>query len=274
MSTTQELYSSGRLTEALQAQNEVVKKRPSDFDARGLLCELLCIAGNLERADQQLETLSAQAVDRAPGIALLRQLIRAEQWRRQFWAEGRVPEVVANPGERMKLLFEASLRMRENNAAEAARLLASAEEARPELAGSCDGKNFDDLRDLDDRVGGVFEILSSTGKYFWIAGEQLESIDFDAPVRPLDLLWRPAEISVRGGPSGKVYMPAVYAPFVQGAFVGGDDAFRLARRTEWSGGDDTPVRGHGQRALLVGDEERPLLEITHIEVTPNEIKPS
>ena len=266
MTTAQELYGAGRLTDAIAAQNEAVKKKPGDVDARAFLCELLCIAGNLDRADQQLEALSAQASDRGPGIALLRQLIRGEQWRRQFWAEGRVPEVVASPGERMQLLFEASLRVRENAPGEAARLLESAEEARPALAGTCDGVEFDDLRDLDDRVGGVFEILSTTGKYFWIAGEQLESLEFDAPERPLDLLWRPAAISVRGGPSGKVYMPAIYAPFVAGAEPGSDDALRLARRTDWTGGDNSPVRGHGQRALLVGDAERPLLEITHIEV--------
>jgi type VI secretion system protein ImpE len=170
------------------------------------------------------------------------------------------------PGERVKLLLEASLRARENDVAEAARMLDSAEEARPALAGICDGKPFDDLRDLDDRVGGVFEILTSTGKYFWIGADQIESIEFDARERPLDLLWRPAEVSVRGGPTGKVYMPAIYAPFVADAVPGAEEALRLARRTEWTGGDGSPTRGHGQRALLVGDEERPMLEITRIEL--------
>jgi protein involved in temperature-dependent protein secretion len=35
----------------------------------------------------------------------------------------------------------------------------------------------------------------------------------------------------------------------------------LGRSTDWRGGDGSPVRGIGQRTLLVDDDARPLLEI-------------
>ena len=34
--------------------------------------------------------------------------------------------------------------------------------------------------------------------------------------------------------------------------------------TDWRGGEGEPVRGFGQRLLLLGDEARPILEIAEI----------
>jgi type VI secretion system protein ImpE len=44
------------------------------------------------------------------------------------------------------------------------------------------------------------------------------------------------------------------------------DAARLARSTDWTGGDGAPVRGVGQRTFLVGAEARPILELRTIAV--------
>lgn len=262
MSTTHDALRSGLLAEALAAQTAEVKRRPTDVDARGLLVEVLCLAGELERADAQLETIVAQATDRTHGAALLRQLVRAERWRRQFWSEGRVPELTAAPGAQVKLALEASIRLRERAFDAAGALYAQAEELRAPLRGLCDGEAFDDLRDLDDRLGGLLEVLTSTGKYFWIALEQVESLEFDAPERPVDLLWRSARISVRSGPEGAVFVPALYAPD-----EGASDAHKLGRATDWVAlGTQGAMRGLGQRTLLVGERDVPLLEVGRIEI--------
>jgi type VI secretion system protein ImpE len=257
-----ELYRSGKLAEAVAAMNEEVRTHPADANRRGFLCELLCAAGQLERADKLLEALATQDPQSAPAVAIFRQIVRAEQARQQMWSDGRVPEFVGGgPTPAQKALLQAIVELRAGRAAEALALVSQADEARPKLKGTCDGEAFTDLRDLEDLSCSHFEVLTSTGKYFWIPVESVESVEFRAPTRPRDLLWRRAHMVVRGGPDGEVFLPAVYA-----GVPGADDAARLARTTDWRGGEGAPVQGVGQRTLLVGDKARPMLEIKEIQI--------
>lgn len=255
-----QMFRDGRLTEAVAAMSEEVKKHPADSQRRGLLAEFLCLLGNFDKADLHLDAIADKDPEAAPGIAMFRQLIRAEQARRQFFAEGRVPECVGVPPETMRLSIEASVRVREGALADAAAILAKAEEGRPKCAGTSDGAAFEDFRDLDDLTAGVFEVLTSTGKYFWIPTDAVDSVEFRAPTRPRDLMWRRARMVVRGGPDGEVFLPAVYAS----AGPPTEDAARLARSTDWTGGDNAPVRGVGQRTYLVGEQARAIHEIREI----------
>jgi type VI secretion system protein ImpE len=263
MSKAQEHYREGRIQEALTAATGDVRRHPADTRRRTFLCELLCLAGDLERADRQLDAVSQQEPNVMVGISLFRQVLRAEQARQQFFAAGRLPELLGPPSPALKLLLEASIRLREGRTAEAAELLAQAEEQRPRVVGICDGTAFDDLRDLDDRTASVLEVLTSNGKYYWVPMERVELIEFRPSARPRDLLWRRAHLIVRDGPDGEVFLPALYA----GSQPEPDDRFRLGRATEWRGGDGTPTWGVGQRTLLVGDQARPILEIKEIAVT-------
>jgi type VI secretion system protein ImpE len=255
-----EFYEAGQLNEAIAALNEDVKTNPTDQSRRGFLCELLCYAGNLERADKLLETMLHQDPEAAVGISMFRQIIRAEQARRQFYDDGRVPEVLDEPSPVLRLHLQAPLELREGQTDEAYKLLQDAEEQRPTITGTCDGKPFEGLRDLDDLTAPLFEVLTSTGKYYWIPMERVESIEFHAPVRPLDLLFRRAHMVVQGGPDGEVFLPAIYA----GSHEESDDRIRLGRATDWHGEDGELIRGIGQRTFLIGDEERPILGITEI----------
>jgi type VI secretion system protein ImpE len=255
-----ELYEAGRLQEAIAAMSDEVKKNPTDVGRRGFLCELLCFAGQLERADVQLDAIGHQDPQSMPGVSLWRQLIRAEQARQQFHADGRVPEFLAPPSPALCLHLEASVLLREGKAEEAGRLLARAEAERPKAAGTCDGQKFEDLRDLDDLTAPFFEALTSTGKYYWVPMERVELVEFRPPARPRDLLWLRAHMVVRDGPDGEVYLPTLYA----GAHADPDDRTRLGRATDWRGGGGAPVRGAGLRTLLVGDADRTILEIKEL----------
>jgi type VI secretion system protein ImpE len=245
------------LNDALAASLQEVKAAPADKSRRGFLCELACFAGDFERADRQLDLLGDQDPQAALGVSLFRQLIRAEQARQQFFTEGRLPEFVAEATPVDKMHLEASILVRDGKPEEAAQLLAQAEEQRPKVAGTCDGRPFADLRDLDDLIGPVFEVLTSNGKYYWIPVDRVESIEFRPPQRPRDLLWRRARMIVHDGPDGEVYLPALYA----GSHAAAEDGLRLGRATDWAGGQGRPVRGSGQRTFLVGDEAKTLMEI-------------
>ena len=261
--TPAQLYQAGRLADAIAAASAELRSRPTDADRRVFLAELLCFSGNLERADLQLDTAGTQRPEVALGIALFRQLARADQARRQLFTDGRVPEFLDTPvPEHLRLHLEAVVLLREGKVAEAAETLARAEALRPPLAGAHDGVPFADLRDLDDVTGGLFEVLTSTGKYYWVPAERVELIEFHPPERPRDLLWRRARMVVRGGPDGEVFLPAVYA----GTEAADDDALKLGRATDWS--EEPPVRGRGQRCFLVGEECVPILQLGTLQFDP------
>jgi type VI secretion system protein ImpE len=255
--TPQQLYEAGRLQDAIAAATEQVRQHPTDGARRSFLAELLCFAGDFERADRQLDALGSQAPEAVLAVGVLRQLLRAEQARQQLYTEGRVPEFLAPPTPALRQHLQALVCLRDNQPAEAARLLDEADAQRPRPAGTCDGQAFDDFRDTDDLTACLFEVLTGGGKYYWVPAEAVELIEFRPWQRPHDLLWRRAHMVVRGGPDGEVFIPALYP----GAAAEADDRLRLGRITEWRGGEGAPLRGAGQRVFAVGGEDRPILEI-------------
>jgi len=146
----QSLLRQGELEQAIGLMNAEVRANPSDVARRSALAELLCLAGNLERADTILDSVSSLDVSTAIPIAMFRQLVRAEQARQQFYADGRVPEFLGKPGMLLELELRAALATRDGALDEAAALVGERDEKRAAVAGTADGVAFDDFRDLDD----------------------------------------------------------------------------------------------------------------------------
>ena len=259
MDPAHEHFQAGRLAQAVETVTAEVRLRPTDVDRRGLLAEFLCFAGEFERADRQLDLIADQDPRAALGAALFRQLIRGAQARAQVFAEGRVPEFLDPPAPHLQLLLDAGIALRDGRTEAAGHLTAKAETLRPQCAGRLNDADVDDLRDVDDLVAPVFEVLTSTGKYYWIPRERVASIEFHAPVRPRDLLWRRVTMEVADGPDGEVYVPAIYPTTAD------DDLARLGRVTDWRGGGATPALGVGQHCWLAGDEAVPILQVHRFE---------
>ena len=254
--TAADLFRAGDLTGAIAAAQAAVRKAPSDLDMRILLAEFLVFSGNLERADVLLDAASTIEPTTAIVAAEFRQLIRGDMARRQLFRDGRVPELLSDPTEVQRLQLAALVALRANDHAEAAKCAEAAEEARPRVAGFHNDKPFDDLRDADDLLAGNWEVLTTTGKYFWIPTERIISAEFHPPKRPRDLIWRRVSMSVSEGPDGEVYVPAIYA--------GSDptsDLLRLGRETDWTDPEAGPVRGVGQRVFLLGDDDVAIMDI-------------
>ncbi|MGG5820943.1 type VI secretion system accessory protein TagJ [Falsiroseomonas sp. HW251] len=255
------LFHSGHLQDALAAASAALKRAPTDLGARILLAEMLAFSGNAERADVILDAASDVDPTAAVAVAEFRQLLRAEVARRQLFRDGRVPEFIGEPSAWQRHALAALVALRDGNAAEAARLSAEAESVRPAVRGRHGGQEFADLRDADDLLAGTFEVLTTTGKYFWIPVERVQALLFHPPRRPRDLLWRRATMSVASGPDGDVYIPAIYA-----AEPGVDDSLLLGRSTDWAGPEGGPVRGLGLRTFLVGEDAATVMELTEIEI--------
>ena len=262
-STPMELYESGQLDEAVEASLALVKSKPADVGLRFQLAELSCIAGDLQRADRQLETVTNQAAEAAVGAALLRQLVRAELSRRECFYEGRVPEFLGEPSDRLKTHLEALAAYRSGDAATAANLLAPLAEGKNlNQPIEVNDQQVDDIRDLDDLLAPVLEVHTTTGKYFWVDWNQILHMEIQPPKRPFDLLWRQATLSIESGPDGEVYLPAIYLE--PDADSQGDANLRLGRGTDWTDSGDGVVRGRGQKMLLAGENDLPIMELNSL----------
>jgi type VI secretion system protein ImpE len=156
--------------------------------------------------------------------------------------------------------IELWLARREGNAADCDRLASEIEASRPRLSGTCNDQPFDDFRDANDLTSFFFEVLTSTGKYYWVPFDTVETVEFHKPARPREVLWRRARMVVRGGPDGEVYIPSIYP----GSHGSSDVAIQTGRGVDWEGAEGGFVQGFGQRLYLAGEADHTLLDLQQL----------
>ncbi len=227
-----------------------VKAAPSDAGARLALAQALMARGELERADTHLDLAMGADPEWTPKASLVRHLLRALKAREEVFAEGRAPELLAEPSPYLTAMLKANAALREGDGAAAADLFEEAEALRPAVAGEKDGVAFDEFRDLDDRTAGLLEVATSNGKYFWIDVAAIETLSIKPATGFRDTILRQVELDVRGGPTGVVFVPTIYWSASEAL----DDAERLGRTTSWIERERPPVIGVGRRCVLIGEE--------------------
>jgi len=230
--TAKELYQAGKLEEAIQVLNQEVRNNPTDALQRTFLFELLCFAGEYERAEKQLDLLGDQNKDAMLASLLYRGALNAERTRQDMFQEGKLTPPVLDP---------------------------------PKVGGLLNGKPFQSISDADPRIGSRLEVIAA-GDYLWIGFEHIASLSIDAPKRLRDTLWATGRLrtgpSFKGQDLGEVLLPAL-AP---GSVASDDPDIRLGRVTEWfrdEAGIEFPL---GRKVLLVDGEEIPLLEVRSLEI--------
>jgi len=230
--TATELFRAGKLNEAIQVLGAALRDRPSDTQSRTFLFELLCFAGELDRAEKHLNVLADAGKDSQLGAVLYFSALHAERVRREQFQSGDLH--TGAPAQ--------------------------------EFSGTLNGQPFSSIVDADPRIGARIELFAA-GAYLWIPFEHVASIELEAPRKLRDLLWIPA--LVRTGPEfkdkelGEVLIPVLYPD----SSADPNDSERLGRETHWrevEGGEPIPV---GQKVFLVDGEEFPLLEIRKLEFT-------
>ena len=232
----QELYRAGRLTDAIKALSAELRDNPTDAKRRTFLFELLCFAGEYDRADKQLEVLGQAGPTSEMGVLLYRSALYAERQRQDLFSRGEFPE--------------------------------EKEEAGSSRGGVVNGKQFSVFSDTDPRIGARLELFAA-GNYLLLPLEHVASIQIPPPKRLRDLIWTPAAVrttpSFKGTELGEVMLP-VLAPF---SWQNTDEAVRLGRATVWerSEGSDYQVP-FGQKMWLVDEEEIPFLELRELEFNP------
>lgn len=262
MTQAKALLDAGKLGEAIEELTREVKAHPADASLRTFLFELLCFAGEWDRAEKQLDAIGHQNVKTEVGVQVYRNNLKAERDRRKLYADGLQPHFLGEPPAYVDLQLAAINRVREGNVAEAREALDRAEEQRPALSGTFNGTPFEDFRDWDDLLGPVLELILN-GQYTWLPFEQIQHMEISAPKTMRDLIWASARLQARDGTVGEVYVPALYA----GSHESQNDQVRLGRMTDWRKLSDDLSLAVGLRLFLVDGDDKPLFEARSVEFT-------
>ena len=254
-----ELLQANQLSAAVTELTQDVKRHPTDTHLRTFLFELLCFAGEYDRAERQLDVIGLQNERTGIGVEIYRQLLKADKARQRWFAEGLKPTFLLEPPSWIEHLLEAGNRIRGQQTEEAKALLQQAASASPKLQGTVNGKPFADFRDSDDRLGPVLEVFLREN-YVWLPWEQVKKISIPQPKQLRDLLWTQATIEAGEGAAGDVFLPVLYG----GSYREEDDQLRLGRITDWRGLGDGLAGGVGQKTFLIDDNELSILEIRDI----------
>ena len=70
---------------------------------------------------------------------------------------------------------------------------------------------------------------------------------------PRDLIWRAANLQVKDGATGEIYLPAIYFGSGQHA----DEAVKLGRKNDFIDNPNGPSRAVGMRVLMTDTEDIP-----------------
>jgi type VI secretion system protein ImpE len=256
-----DLFKAGKLQDAVAAQTQEVKNRPADRNARLFLFELLAFAGDLERATRQLDVLKYDEMELESARLAYRRLLDAEAARRRLFREGLKPEFFVDPPEHVSLRLDAVNCLRDKRPDEAAKLLERANANSPTVKGQLNDKAFESLRDCDDLLAHVLEVMAH-GQYYWVPLEQIEMVTAKAPKYPRDLLWLAARLEMPQS-AGDVFLPALY----HGTHEHADEQVKLGRGTDWLAAKDGPTLGAGLRTYLAGDDAVSILEWRELQIS-------
>lgn len=260
MTQAKALVDAGKLGAAIEEVTRQVKAHPTDASQRIFLFELLCFAGEWDRAEKQLDAIGHQDIKAEIGVQVYRNNIKAERDRRRLLSDGLHPHFLTEPPAYVDLHLAAINRLREGNVAEARQTLDRAEEERPTLSGTFNGERFEDFREWDDLLGPVLELIVN-GQYTWLPFQQIRRLEVNPPKQTRDLVWAGARIEASDRTIGEVYIPALYA----GSSEHSNDQVRLGRMTDWKRVSDDLSLAVGLRVFLVDGEDKPLFEARSVE---------
>ena len=94
MATAKELLDAGELSAAIEELTIEVKANPTDIWRRTFLFELLCFAGELDRAERQIDVVGVQSAQAEVGVQVYRNLLKAERARSRLLSDGLQPHFI------------------------------------------------------------------------------------------------------------------------------------------------------------------------------------
>jgi type VI secretion system protein ImpE len=235
--TPLELYRSGELRAAIKALGDELRANPLDIKRRTFLFELLCFAGEYDRAEKQLNVLADTNNQTLAGTLLYRSALHAERTRHDMFLKRDLPHV---------------------------------DEVALPATGTWNGQPFADLCDADPRIGTNLEVFIA-GSYTWIPLHYMRHLEIEKPETLRDLIWARARVETspafRLQDLGEVLIP-VLAPL---SSKHSDELVNLGRTTVWEAAEPEDTVDevlYGQKLMLIDGEEIPILELRSIQWDP------
>lgn len=254
--TADELLRAGRIGDALDSLQAQVRSQPSNAALRVFLFQLLAVQGQWSRAQNQLNVAGELEAKTLPMVQTYRAALECEALRAEVFAGRLTPVLLGQPADWVAPLVQA-LRLDAEGQADAARQLrGQALEAAPSVAGQANGEAFAWFADADPRLGPVLEVIVN-GRYVWLPMHNLRALSTEAPSDLRDLVWLPAELTLVNGGSTVALIPSRYPD----TLARGDDAARLARKTDWLD-SGLPL---GQRLFVTDKGETALFELRSLQ---------
>jgi len=235
MTKAKDLFAAGKVTEAIAVLGAWLRDNPTDVPQRTFLFELLCFAGQYDRAEKHLSILSQGGKEAELGATVYYAALHAEKERNELFRNQAFPPT----------------------------------QSPDQISGTINGKPFTTFRDADPDIGARLEVYAA-GAYLWIPFRHIASISMGPPKHLRDTIWPSAMVQTgptfQGTDLGQVIIPAIY-PF---SWKDSDESVWLGRETVWGADEEGREYPSGQKIFLVDGEEFPLLELRTLEFTATE----
>ena len=255
----EDLLKQGDIDGALSAIKDSVRDDPGNAESRTFLFQLLAVAGDWDRALNQLNVAGELEAKAIPMVQTYREALGCEALREQVFAGQRSPLVFGDPEQWIALALESVKLDAQGKHAEAAAMRDEAYEQAPAVPGTVNGEPFEWLADADSRVGPFLEAIVN-GAYYWIPMHRVATMTIEPPEDLRDLVWVPAQFSWANGGKSIALLPVRYP----GTPDTPNDDLRLGRRTEWEEKGEGSYFGLGQRMLATDAADYPLLDVREL----------
>src|SRR5882757_2735682 len=166
MSTAEQSFKAGELSQSLASLQSEIKQRPADSKLRVFLAQLLMIQGQWDRALNQLKVVEELDAGTLPMVRAYQSTIQCERFRDSVFAGERSPLLFGDPEPWAAMLVQALSLQAQTHLAQVEDLRAQAFELAPETSGVLNGERFAWIADADTRLGPIFEVLLN-GSYYW-----------------------------------------------------------------------------------------------------------
>jgi type VI secretion system protein ImpE len=261
MSAAENFFRAGDLGGSLAQLQQEVRQKPADSKLRVFLAQLLMIAGDWQRALNQLGVAGELDAGALPMLHAYRAAIQCEQVRAAVFKGERSPLVLGDPEPWLAQLIHGLALYAQGAVKQADAARTEALEQAPAIAGSLNGEAFEWIADADSRLGPVLETLLN-GVYYWVPFSRIKRVVAEAPADARDLVWLPAQFTWSNGGEAMGLIPARYV----GSEQSSDDAIRLSRKTEWTEIGESAFAGWGQRVLATNAHDYGLLDLRMLEL--------
>jgi type VI secretion system protein ImpE len=255
--TPYEAFAAGRLQEAVELQESLVRADPQAVSPRVALIELLLFTGELDDISTHLMLIDSDDPDWPKTRRVFRSLVRVEKQRRR----SRLSFIEADtPPKHALFRWRAVKAIRDGDPARAVKWIDRADAIVPPVRGFIDGREFSEIRDADDRYASVLELFHGIA-WGWFPWEVVSRVKLAPAKFAMDRFVRMVEVRLKNGLDYEGFLPMLYVGSHEA-----DGEFATGMQTDHICPDGGPVRCIGGKELVVDGEEIALEDVTMIEI--------